>query len=110
MKRKKSGKFKGFGKPPAKKYTQMEYKESGEWVIKDYYDPQLDKHIDSIDKRTEHNRSSLSALENFKSIVEEGNTGKLTAYFNEQYGIAPDIARLNLENLIAEELRDLSSS
>ena len=110
MKRKKSGKFKGFGKPPAKKYTRMEDKESGEWVVKDYYNLQLDKHFDSIDKQTEHNRSQPSALKNFRSIVEEGNTEKLTVYFNEQYDIAPNIARLNLESLIKEELRDLSKS
>ena len=109
MKRKKSGKFKGFGTPPAKKYKQIEYKESGEWVVKDYYDPQLDKHFDSIDKQTEYNRSQPSVLKNFKAIVEEGNTEKLTAYFKENYGIAPNIARSNLENLIAEELRDLSN-
>ena len=44
MVRRKSGKFKGFGAPPAKKYQ-----ESREWILKDYYDPQLDKHLNSID-------------------------------------------------------------
>lgn len=47
------------------------------------------------------------ALENFLKLVEEKDVEKLVKYF-EKYGIDPGLTRLNLDNLIAEEIKDLS--
>jgi hypothetical protein len=69
------------------------------------------KHIQQllkqVDRQTKMNQATPGALENFTKLVNEGNMEKLAEYFK-QYGIHPDITRLNPIPLIAEELRDLS--
>ena len=82
--------FKGFGKAP---------KSSSERNIQ--------KLIERVDMQTATNRTTPKALESFTKLVDEGNTQELINYFK-QYGIDPEIARLNLDVLIAEELRDLA--
>ena len=109
MKKQRTSGFKGFGNSSAKKYPR--YKSNGRGELKriaDFSNPPIDRALQRVDATTQRNQSRPSALENFKKLVKEGNTEKLTEYFK-QYGIAPDIARLSLSSLIQEELIDLSS-
>ena len=64
--------------------------------------------LTKLDALTKENQSQPQTLDNFLKLLEEKDTEKLVEYF-EQYGIDPKLARLNLDNLIAEELKDLSS-
>jgi hypothetical protein len=55
---------------------------------------------------SKHPKQSKAYLD-FLRLVEEGNTEKLTAYFS-RYGIDSSLAKLNLNALVTEELKDLS--
>ena len=108
-KKKKEGQF-SFGNSSAKKYPSYKISPQGEWERdSDFFDSKVDQVLQKVDTTTRRNQSCSSALEDFKKLVKEGNTEKLTDYFK-QYGIAPDVAKFGLHRLIAEELRDLSSS
>jgi hypothetical protein len=82
--------FKGFGKAP--KFSS---------------ERNIQKLIEQVDIQTATNQANLEALENFTRLVNEGNTQELINYFK-QYGVDPGITRLNLDVLIAEELKDLA--
>ena len=97
MKRGKSGEFKGFGKQSKKAAKKKRKKEK--WKIFQI--------LDQVDRVTSRNKANPQALENFKRLVREGHLEKLCEYF-EQYGISPEITKINLDSLISEELRDLS--
>lgn len=62
----------------------------------------------SDSRKKKDSSSQPRNLDNFLKLLDEKDTEKLVEYF-EQYGIDSQLARLNLDNLIAEELRDLSS-
>lgn len=53
-------------------------------------------------------KTPSESFRNFKALVDAGNTPELINYFAKQ-GIEPNMARLNLEMLIQEELRILSA-
>jgi len=109
-KKQKEDRFKGFDNSSAKKYPRYKISVQGEWERdSDFFDSKVDQVLQKVDATTQRNQSCSSALEDFKKLVKEGNTEKLTDYFK-QYGIAPDVAKFGLHRLIAEELRDLSSS
>ncbi len=55
------------------------------------------------------NSKKRIALENFLKLVEEKDTENLVKYF-EKTGIDPVLARLSLDLLVAEEIKDLSSN
>jgi hypothetical protein len=57
-------------------------------------------------RKKTNDRTVSSEGETFLKLLNEGDEMKLAQYFS-RYGIAPELAQLNLEILIAEELRDL---
>ncbi len=95
--------FKGFAKPsnPTRKNLAPKTELSSQDIQK------IIQIVRAVDVQTRINRSKLNALENFKKLVSEGNIEKLVAHFK-QYGIDPELIKLNLQVFIEEELRDLS--
>ncbi len=99
MKKPKKRKLKGFAKLLSNNLkNNLDRKEIKE----------ITKALTKLDTLNQDNKSQPKALEKFLKLVEEKNTEKLVEYFK-QYGIAPKLAELNLDNLIAEEIKDLSS-
>lgn len=58
-----------------------------------------------VDEKT-HDNYQNGRYEEFISLVKEGNKKKLALYFT-QYGIDAELAELNLEVLVTEEINDL---
>ncbi len=99
MKKSKSRKLKGFAKLLADSRKNNSNKKPSQEIA---------QALTKLDALTKDSSSQPQSLDNFLKLLEEKDTEKLVEYF-EQYGIDPTLARLNLDNLIAEELRDLSS-
>ena len=99
MKKSKSRKLKGFAKLLADSRKNNSNKKPRQEIA---------QALTKLDAKKKDSSSQPQSLDNFLKLREEKDTEKLVEYF-EQYGIDPTLARLNLDNLIAEELRDLSS-
>lgn len=59
-----------------------------------------------IDAKTRELREQ-DGLTRFQALVAENDTDKLCQYFDENYGIHPQLVRTELKTLIVGELRDL---
>lgn len=97
MENEKSLDFKGFGKHSPKANKKKRKKQRRK----------ITRIVEHVDQVTAQKKSVPQALEKFQKLVDEGESAKLVAYF-QQYGISPEITLLNLDILIAEELTDLS--
>ncbi len=99
MKKSKKRKLKGFAKLLSDSLKNNSNKKES---------PEIAQAVTKLSTLTKENQSQPKTLDKFLKLIEEKDTEKLVEYF-EQYGISKQLARLNLDNLIAEELRDLSS-